>query len=308
MRATLVLAGLLLAVPSFRPHILPPFRLSTLPPQSVQAPPGTDIFVAPFKRVAGKLTVGTPVNITARAGYDNQPSFSPDGGSVYYTSMRGGQADIYRYDFARKAGTQVTRTPESEYSPTVMPDGKHLSVVRVERDSTQRLWEFTLDGKAVKPLLDSIKPVGYQAWFNADTVFVFVLGQPVTLRRAELASGTAQIVAHDIGRAIARVPNGRAMSYVQRDSAGGTIRVLNAVTGAARDLARLPEGVEFYTWTPDGDVLCASGSRLLHRRPGDTKWNEVRRFAQAGLQKISRIAVSPAGDRIALVGEEAKAR
>src|ERR1044071_6706481 len=140
MRATFLLAGFALVVPSFRLSVLP----------SVQAPSGTDIYVAPLERWAGPLPVGEPLNVTARAGYDNQPFFSPDGRSLYYTSARGGQSDIYRYDFAGKASAQVTATPESEYSPTVMPDGKHLSVVRVERDSTQRLWAFTLDRKSTR--------------------------------------------------------------------------------------------------------------------------------------------------------------
>ncbi len=91
---------------------------------------------------------------------------------------------------------------------------------------------------------------------------------------------------------------------MQRDSSGGTIRSLDPVTGAATDLVRLPGTSEFYTWTPDGALLSASGNRLLRWRPGDAAWSEVARFAEPGLQKISRIAVSPPGDRIALVGEE----
>lgn len=304
MRPTLLLASLCWTIPSARPPVRPLCVCASLRP-AVQSPPGTDIYLAALGRgPGGGLTVGAPLNVTARPGYDNQPSFSPDGTLLYYTSSRGGQSDIYRYDAATKATAQVTATPESEYSPTVMPDGKHLSVIRVERDSTQRLWAFTLAGAAVKPILDSIKPVGYHAWLNADTVFVFVLGQPATLRRAELAHGTAEILARDIGRGIFKIPGRRAISFVQRDSSGGTIRSLDPVTGAATDLVRLPQGNEFYTWTPDGALLSASGNRLLRWRSGDAGWSEVARFTEPGLQKISRIAVSPSGDRIALVGEE----
>jgi hypothetical protein len=187
-----------------------------------------------------------------------------------------------------------------------MPDGRHISVIRVERDSTQRLWQFGLDGKADKPVLDSIKPVGYHAWLNQDTVFIFVLGTPATLRRADVTRGTADILARDIGRTILRIPGRRAVSYVQRDSAGGTIRSLDPVTGAGEDLARLPQGTEFYAWTPQGELLSATGNRLLRwaRDPG--AWAEVTRFVDSGLQKISRIAVSPSGDRIALVGDESR--
>jgi hypothetical protein len=279
-----------------------PFGVRALAAQA----PGTDIFLATLSGKGAALRAGPPRNVTARPGYDNQPAFSPDGGTLYFTSGREGQSDIYRYDIATGRTLPVTATPESEYSPTVTPDRRHLSVIRVERDSTQRLWSFPLDGGAPRLLLDSIKPVGYHVWLNADTVFVFVLGSPATLRRAELAHGTAVTLANDIGRTLLRVPGRRTISYVQRDSSGGWIRSLDPLTGAGENLARLPEGNEFYTWTPGGELLSARGNRLLRWDAGTGSWETVAEFTEPGLQHISRLAVSPAGDRIALVGEEAR--
>lgn len=271
-------------------------------PLMSQAAPGTDIYVATLTRNTGGYVVGAPTNITARAGYDNQPSFSPDGRSVYFTSQRGGQTDIFRYDLAEGTTVQVTSTPENEYSPTVMPDGRHFSVIR---DSVQLLWSFTLQGRPVRALFDSIKPIGYHTWLNADTAFVFVLGNPATLRRAEIPRGTAVVVASNIGRGLARVPGQRAISYVQRDSAGMSIVRLDPVSGSGTHLIRLPEGNEFFAWTASGDLFSASTNRLLLRKPGAGEWIEVVRFPDAGLQRISRLAISPAGDRIALVSAEA---
>src|SRR5919112_256218 len=119
------------------------------PPQTTPTPPAAteDIFVVDVRAARGKLEFGQPANITNRAGYDNQPSFLPDGASLLYTSQReDNQTDIYRYDFKTGQSARLTATPEGEYSPTLMPGGKFFSVIRVESDKTQRLWKFPLAG------------------------------------------------------------------------------------------------------------------------------------------------------------------
>jgi Tol biopolymer transport system component len=125
-----------------------PLALATFQPPPRQAPasappPDTDIFLASFSARA-QPAVSRAVNITHTPGYDNQPSFTPDGAAILFTSNRGGtQTDIYRYEIATETTARLTNTPEGEYSPTVTPDGQHISAIRVEADSTQRLWQFT---------------------------------------------------------------------------------------------------------------------------------------------------------------------
>src|SRR3954466_1352471 len=116
--------------------------------QQTAAPVNPEIYLLPVSVTDGKIALGKPANITNRAGYDNQPTFSPTGRSIFYTSTReDGQADIYRYDVAMKTSERLTKTsPESEYSATVMPSKERLSVVRVEKDSAQRLWSFNFNG------------------------------------------------------------------------------------------------------------------------------------------------------------------
>jgi len=126
-----------------------------------QGPPGTDIWVADLTIRGGHVSIGKPMNVTSRPGYDNQPAVLPDGSGFLYTRIGAdGQADIWRYDFVTRAARTITTTPESEYSPTFMPRSGGISVVRVELDSTQRLWRLDPDGGHPALLFEKIKQIG----------------------------------------------------------------------------------------------------------------------------------------------------
>ena len=185
---------------------------------AARAQSGTDIFLAPLRQDGRSVTIGAPVNVTHRPGYDNQPSFTPDGASLLYTAIGAdGQADTWTIRLAGRpdAPTRLTNTAIGVYSPTVMPDGKSFSVIRVERDSTQRLWKFPLGGGEPSLVLEGIKPVGYHAWIDAHTVIVYVLGNPATLQVVDVATGDATVVASRIGRALVKVPHHGSVNFVQ---------------------------------------------------------------------------------------------
>jgi hypothetical protein len=271
-----------------------------------QGLPSTDIYLADLRVERGRVTVGAAVNVTARPGYDNQPYFLPDGRAFLYTSIReDGQADVYRYDLRTGSGRRVTATPESEYSPTPLPGGRGsgFSCVRVEADSTQRLWAFDADGARPRLVLEAIKPVGYHAWADDHTLGLFVLGSPATLQLADTRAGAAQIVARDIGRPVFRVPRRRAISFLQRDSvAGAWIKAVDVRTRTVQPLVRALEGADFFAWTPGGVLLTARQTKLYQWDPRrGPEWEEVHDFAAEGLTNLSRLAVSPRGDRIAIV-------
>jgi WD40 repeat protein len=278
----------------------------TLAIAALQAPPGTDIYLAPLREAQGRVQVGPPVNATHRPGYDNQPFFVPQGDAFLYTSIEGGQADIYRCDVAAQRTSRVTATPESEYSPTPLPDGSGFSTVRVEADSTQRLWRFDWDGSHAALVLRDVKPVGYHAWGDAHTLALFVLGSPPTLQIADTRSGVAKPVASDIGRGVQRIPGRPAVSFVQKGADSvWTMTELELASGRTRPLVRTLRGVDQYAWTPNGTLLMAQGAKLYQwRAERGTEWEEVADFTAAGLRNVTRLAVSPRGNQLALVAAD----
>ena len=280
--------------------------LASFQPPTATSPPDTEIFLATLTPPAGgSPSVRGARNITNSPGYDNQPSFSPDGRSIYFTSARGGaQTDIYKYDIASGQTSRVTATPESEYSATVTPDGAHISVIRAEADSTQRLWRFTLDGQQPELVLERIKPVGYHAWANDHMLALFVLGQPPTLQLADTRTGNAEVVARGINRSIQRIPRRGTISFVDKDEDGSLmVRELDPASRAITTLTAAVAGAKEadLAWAPDGMLLMAEKDVLYGWRPNDTTWKRLADLGALGMHGVTRIAVNPKGDQLALV-------
>jgi hypothetical protein len=268
------------------------------PAQPPAPPPGTDIWLARLSATG----LEQPINVTNRTGYDNQPSFTPDGKGILFTRSDGKQTDIYLYDFTSRgsAPTQITKTAESEYSPTVPPDGQGISVIRVEADGTQRLWRFTRDGRDPALVLRDVKPVGYHAWGPDGQLALFVLGNPNTLQIADSRSGRSRIVTQRIGRSVHRIPGRDTISVLHTEGEARTIKELNLKTRTLKPIVRaIGPGDGDYAWTPDGAILMSDGKSLMRWSTGD--WTTFANLDALGLNGASRMAVSPDGKWLAIV-------
>jgi dipeptidyl aminopeptidase/acylaminoacyl peptidase len=287
--------------------------LASLPQQ---APPATDVYLAALSSSGGSITVGKPQNISESPGYDNQPSFAPDGRSLFFTSARepmagASQMDIFRYELQSRQITRVTTTAESEYSATVTPDGQHISVIRVEKDGLQRLWKFPLAGQAPSLVFENVEPVGYHAWLDADRIAMFVLGKPATLQLGDVRTGKADTLVKNIGRSLQRMPGG-GVSFVRQDGQGAERRlmiselVLENGQPATRPLVAAVAGAREadVAWMPDGTLLMAHAGSLHAWKKGRSEWRVVADLGALGLKDVSRLAVSPKGDHIAMVASQ----
>ncbi len=89
---------------------------------------------------------------------------------------------------------------------------------------------------------------------------------------------------------------------VGRLAAERSVRMINV-----RPLTRIVGTNAEYTWAPDGSILQIDDNKLHRWREGSDGWEEISDLSAHGIKGGYRIAVSPDGKRIAIVGMVASA-
>ncbi|MCX6351293.1 MAG: hypothetical protein NTX03_05470 [Bacteroidetes bacterium] len=269
--------------------------------------PSTDIFIAHISLSKLQIIIDEPVNITNRIGYDNQPYFTHNGKGLLYVSIRDSirkkgdtlrQADIYSYNIKHKTHKRITATTEDEYSPTIIPSTKCFSTVRVEKDSTQRLWGFCFKGGLPYPIIPNVKRIGYHCWYAKNKLALWILGD--SLKIADATTGETQIIKGKFGRCLQPLSHKKTFSYVDKtDSLNWLIKIYSREKPVIKCLPKS----EDYAWLPDGTLLMGSQNKLYKFKEGkDADWVLLKDFTGSAMPDFYRIAVTQDGDKIAFVG------
>ena len=97
----------------------------------------------------------------------------------------------------------------------------------------------------------------------------------------------------------------------QREAtAGGAVtavlKELDTRSLEARTLVKPAAGITdpYVAWLPDGTALMAAGSTIYRWRAGDADWSVVAHLDGFGLHDVTRLAVSPDGNRLAIVAQK----
>jgi hypothetical protein len=269
-----------------------------------QALPATDLWLA--KIVNG--VPGKPVKISPVNGYNNQPHFSENGMTIYYTREMLGdgdtaQTDIAAFNVETSVTTMVNNTAESEYSPTPIPGRNALSVIQMDLDQKQYLYAIDIASGTMELLLPDVEPVGYHAWVNDQEVAMFILGDSFTLQTARLNTAGTTLIADNIGRSIRRHPLTGEVLFVDKNSEPWQIAAFNPATRATRTVMPLFPDNEDFTIDASGNYWTGNGSRLYKRSPAHERWQLMADYSGSRVGRISRLAINLQSSQIALVGD-----
>lgn len=264
--------------------------------------PETDIWLFKIEKKEGKYIYSNPLNITHRAGYDNQPAFSLDGKSILYVCIDSTkQADIYRYSISKKVSVNLTKSQVSEYSPTIISDGSGFSSVVVEKDSAQRVWSYNLDGTFKRIVHEGIDSIGYHSWLNTDTLMYYKLTEPHSLRVLDLKSNKDVWICDHPTRAFKQIEKSSRFIYGIKDSASTQFRVYNPALRESSLYTTYPSLNEDFIWHQELGLIKSEGADLLKYNEQIKTWEVLFSFFNLGIKKITRFVFDAKNKQLAIV-------
>jgi len=238
------------------------------------------------------MTLEKPINITKREGYDNQPSFSPDSKKIFYVSFReDNQADIYQYDLRHRRTNAVTKTPISEYSPVLTADGKFITSVVVENDSSQCI-HFINSLNGIHETKLDVDSVGYYTFLNQDTIVYYKLTEPHSLRYHIKSSSEDRWLGNFPSRAFKPISR-NTLLYGLKDTSKIIFYTYNFLLRKAEKFATYPSLNEDFVWHPILGLVKSEGLQILYYDSLLQEWKILFDLSAFGLKKITRFDIDP---------------
>ena len=261
----------------------------------------TEVWLGSLDMREGRFAVSDLKNISHHAGYDNQPAFFPDGASLLFTTEAESVAEtglgVHAVRHSLQSGDSVPLAKARGFSPTPTPDGRNVMTLR---EGT--VWLHDLEGNPLRVLLPQVKTAGYYTRMDDDRWILFMNEQD---RHIAIWDETTSSLTRVVPKAVTapyRIPGEPAVTFVVQDGETKTLMRMD-LTKNFRALATIPfKTGGHHVWTSRGTLLIASGNTIHEWDPNHPDaWPVVSRFSEPDLQGITRIALSPAEDHIALV-------
>lgn len=253
--------------------------------------PNTDVWLFNLKTKDKKTIIEKGKNITNREGYDNQPSFSEDGEKIYFVSIKADkQADIFYYHLGNKKTIQLTKSQESEYSPTIGTNKNSITSVVVQKDSSQIIQSLEFDKKEqlIKTIqISQLDSIGYFTFLNSDTIIYYKLTQPHSLRYHCISNNEDKWLGNNPIRGFKTV-NRNTLIYGLKDSLKVTFFKYDFLLQKSEKYAESNSLNEDIIWHTQWGLIKSEGTKLLCLNPEKNEWNVLFDLTTYGIKKITR--------------------
>lgn len=278
----------------------------------VLAAPQYQIQYLQYEPAERGMQVAKVLGVIDQPGYQNQPAFSHDGSRLLWTAQAGEgpmATDIHWLLLSEGGqGQALRKTPFGEFSPTPLPQQpQQYSVVRVEADGTQRLWQLSSDSE--KLLYPELKGVGYHVWGADQDLLLFLLEDASGPNRAVYRDkdGELTTLAGHIGRALVYQPTTDRFFFTaprpgQPADSPLWLWRYQAGSKAAEALVPMPANGQDLAMTNQGVLLVSSGHYVLQLQ-GDhwLPWLDLSKQCDG---KVSRFKLNPIEPVLAFVCEK----
>jgi Tol biopolymer transport system component/DNA-binding winged helix-turn-helix (wHTH) protein len=267
---------------------------------------------------------------TYHSGLQREPTWSPDGQWIAYTSDRAGNSDIWVQGLTDPNATQVTTSPAEDSQPDWSPDGNWL-VFRSERDHGG-LYIVASRGGAER----RIAAFGYQPRWSPDGSTILFsssghLGGTPRIYTVGIDGDSPQPVRPDLlDRAgpvhVAWKPDSRRISVLQRDPKtrwsfltasidGGSPTVSEVSNDVRRRIDEVDLSLERFVWSRSGRYLYFEGRSHRVRNlwrvtvdPATLGWIDGPERLTTGTGDDSDLALSPDGAHVVFSAKLARTR
>lgn len=281
------------------------FLFSTLVTSSQ---PDTEVFLFDFEFEKDSLKLYNLINISEEnLGYDNQPSFLNDS-IILFVSTRNNQTDIKSYNHLNGLSKWLTTTEADEYSPIKIPNQEAFAAVKLEKNGDQNLFKYSFTDPTLNSILIDDIVIGYHLWLNQNVVISSILkDENLTLTVSDFRFKKHKDLAEHVGRSLSIIPgrgNNPSFSFVNKNTNPWQLMGFDLNELEAEPLFKMMPNVEDMVWLDKNLALSGKGSKIYaHKNKRRAQWELVSNLERFGIFNISRMAVSPNGKKIAIVGQ-----
>ena len=202
--------------------------------------------------------------VTSNRTINLAPSWSPDAGSLLFTSFMDGNPSLYRFDLATRGLRKISQVHGLNLGGRWSPDGR-LIAISLERGGNSDIFVLDGDGRVVRQLTNSPEIDVSPSWSPDGTQIAFVsarTGMPQIYVMGADGSGQRRVTFQGgYNTSPCWSPKGDLIAYVGREQ-GFNVFTLNLKTNQVRQLTSGQRNNEDPSFSPDGRYLVFSSTRV----------------------------------------------